>query len=101
MGRRHGLASITLTPGDLTKAAQSPSRGENRGAGAVQKKRYLCDKDGELPGGSQPGRVAEDIKEQLEDGRMDAQTKSPCPVHLKDYASSRLAGSMTEIAQGS
>lgn len=48
--------------------------------------------------GSQPGRVAEDIKD---DGKMDAQTKAPRSVHLKDYASRQLAGSTTEIAQGS
>lgn len=52
-------------------------------------------------GGSQPGRAAEDIKEQLGDGEMDAQTKSPCPEHPKGHASSRLAGRTAETAQGS
>lgn len=50
MEGRHGFASITLTPGALIEAAWSPSRGENRGAGTVQKKRYLCDKDGGFQG---------------------------------------------------
>lgn len=45
-----------------------------QGAGPVQKKRYLYDRDGGLPGGSQPGTAAEDIKEQLDDGEVDAQT---------------------------
>jgi len=53
-----------------------------------RRKKYLCDRDGGLLGGSQPGRAAEDIKEQLDGGEMDAQTQSPCPAHLKGYASS-------------
>lgn len=98
MGGWRGFVGIALAPGARLEATWSPSKGGKRGAGPVQKKRYLCNRDGGLPGGSQPGRAAEGIKERLNDGEMDAQTSSPRPAHLEGYASSRLAGSTTEIA---
>lgn len=63
----------------------------------VQKIRYLYNRDDRLRG----WRVIGNIKEQLDDGEMDGQTRSPCPEHLEGYASSQLAGSRTEIAQRS
>lgn len=50
MRGRRGFVGIALAPGALMEAAWLPSKGENRGAGLVQKKRYLCDRDGSLQG---------------------------------------------------
>lgn len=46
MGGRRGFVGIALTPGVIIEAARSPRKGEKRGAGPAQKKRYLCDRDG-------------------------------------------------------
>lgn len=50
MGGWRGFVGIALAPGAYPEATWSPSKGENRGAGPVQKKRYLCNRDGGLLG---------------------------------------------------